>query len=217
MRLATQHARSGRRELQLQQRPTLFGLQHDTKPMPPEISMQVPSPAELCSIFELDRESFATLAELPVDELPEPYRTLLAHTDHMTVAMESRHACPVDVEVLQVHNKPPIYTREILLRRESDRQIVQYGIASLNLDCFPEPVQQEILAQTTPLGRILISNELFRQVELGAVWEVNTGPDFRSRCETETETTFGRTALIHLDGSPAIRLLEIVIEPTTSH
>ena len=72
-------------------------------------------------------------------------------------------------------------------------------------------MRSDVLARKIPLGRILILNNLFRQVELGALWRVNVGPELRLRAGLNEASTYGRTALIHVNGAPAIELLEIVI------
>ena len=72
-------------------------------------------------------------------------------------------------------------------------------------------VQRRIESQSTPLGRILIEHNVLREIELVALWRVNPGPDL---CQlfglSEPENVYGRTAIIHCNGSPAVELLEIV-------
>ncbi|MEM8678778.1 MAG: hypothetical protein AAGF97_05390 [Planctomycetota bacterium] len=177
--------------------------------------MQIPSPYDLARIFDL-HERLGAFEQVDPERVPEPHQQLLVHHDHMTVSMERFHDGPVEVDVLQHQQTNTSYAREILLRRRADRAVVQYGIVRLRLDCFPDEVRSTVLSREVPLGRILISRGLFRHVELGSIWQVKTTPDFRSRCETVAEVTFGRTALIHLNEIPAIELLEVVVLESTA-
>lgn len=169
------------------------------------------------------------------EECPQVYRDMLAHTAHMTVTVERRHDCEVTVEVLESKLTEEHYLRKILLRRTSDHRVVQFGIVRLKLAALRPEVRDEIMAQQTPLGRVLIKHDVLRHVKLNAVWEVRCAPalvkyfelDERSQSSAvgvnrsanqssndgsvvSTPVTFGRTALIYCDGEPAVELLEIV-------
>ena len=39
------------------------------------------------------------------EQMPEPYRSLLVHTHHMTVTVERHYGGPVDVQVLRLRRK----------------------------------------------------------------------------------------------------------------
>ena len=71
---------------------------------------------------------FATIAhpgrptsEVLAEAIPQPYRRLLAHHEHMTVSVETHHGCPVDVEVITAKQSGDYYSRKIVLHRQSDR------------------------------------------------------------------------------------------------
>lgn len=145
------------------------------------------------------------------DEVPEPYRELLAHDHHMTVTVESFHRSPVDVQVLAVHRDGDVYCRRILLRRQIDQQVVQFGIVRLNLNALSAKVREQIESARIPLGRVLIQNNVLRDVELKQLFQVHCGRDLAEQfAVAEGTTTFGRTAIIHCEGEPAVELLEVV-------
>jgi hypothetical protein len=76
---------------------------------------------------------------------------------------------------------------------------------------FTDEVRREIESQTTPLGRILIRHNVLREVELCKLWRVEPGQELCRLFKIALAAmTFGRTALIHCNGQPAIELLEIV-------
>jgi hypothetical protein len=118
----------------------------------------------------------------------------------------------VDVDVLAEQATDRHYAREILLRRQSDQAVVQYGVMRIDLGCVNADVRREIEARREPLGRILIRHDVLRQIELLDVFRVTPGPKLRSLFGLLSPgVVFGRTALIHFEDRPAVELLEIVV------
>ncbi len=176
----------------------------DVHPVTPDL-------ATLASLFYPSVAALGSFEEVPAEALPEPYQTLLAHENHMTVTVEHWHQSPVDVQVLKKHLTEQAYARKILLARQSDGQVVQYGIMRIQYEYLADAVRQEIESEATPLGRVLINHNVLRQVELFALWRVTPGEELRGLLGMRPgEITYGRTALIHVDGEPAVELLEIL-------
>ena len=174
-------------------------------------SRSTPDLRTLVSLFYSSSAALGQFTEVTVEQLPQVYRRLLGHEEHMTVTVEDFHECSVDVDVLQTRVTPTHYSRKILLRRQTDRQVVQFGIVRLNFSYLSEDVRREIESQQTPLGRILIEHNVMRHVELVSLWQVVPGSDLRQLFEiADDQTTYGRTALIYCNGEPAVELLEIV-------
>jgi chorismate-pyruvate lyase len=148
---------------------------------------------------------------VPADEVPPPYHDLLVHEHHMTVTVEAYHHGPVDVRVLARSQEGDSYSRKILLSLQSSGRVVQFGIMRIRLQyCSPE-VREEIVGERTPLGRILIDHDVLRRIEPKAYLRVIPG---RLMMEwfglDRPRPTYGRLALIHCNGQPAVDLLEIV-------
>ena len=186
----------------------------------PEEELMFPPDGDLAPIVELSeliQLVDPTMTELgkfqrrSSTELPSPYADLLAHDEHMTVTVEAFHQSPVSVEVLHSRIDGGLYIREILLRRISDRVIVQYGIVRLRLDALDDEPKKAILSEIVPLGRVLIEHNVLRNVELVELWEIEMGKRLATHfgCEEGT-TTFGRTAMIYFHDQPALELVEIV-------
>lgn len=181
---------------------------------PPHVNPAQPLTPDLDTLVGLffDRpELLATFAEVTSDEMPPVYRALLDHEHHMTVTVEVHHGCHVQVRVLDVLQTPNHYARKILLVRETDQRVVQFGIMRIRLDCLSAPVRAAIEAQQAPLGRILIEHDVLRAVRLSSLLRVSPGEELCAHFGIEpAEVTYGRTAMIDVDGEPAIELLEIV-------
>lgn len=162
------------------------------------------------------KKSLGSFEVQSAQDCPREYRAMLAHEAHMTVTVEQRHECSVDVEVLESHKTDTHYLRKILLRRTSDRRVVQFGIVRLALNALQPIVRDEIMAQKIPLGRVLIQHNVLRHVQLNSLWKVACGEELANLFEVELgHITFGRTALIYCNGEPGVELLEIIAPEDT--
>lgn len=195
-----------------------------------------PDLQSLVDIFYQDPAALGTFQEVPGDQLPPDYRQLLDHNEHMTVTVEAHFASRVDVEVLAVHQTDTHYSRKILLRTQSERQVVQFGIVRINRSQLPASVMEQIESQAAPLGRILIENQFMRKVKRLSLWRIEAGEEMRlafqssdlaslqqqlgQKSQTAAQppggstvqptTCYGRTAFLYLDSLPVVELLEIV-------
>jgi hypothetical protein len=148
---------------------------------------------------------------VPGDEVPEPYRRLLVHEHHMTVTVEDFHGDAVDVRVLDRIEGGTFYARKILLALQKSGRVVQFGIMRINLALCGPAVRKEIIAAQTPLGRILIEHDVLRRIEPKNFLRIVPGNDMMKWFGlARPRPTYGRLALIHCDGQPAVELLEIV-------
>lgn len=150
-------------------------------------------------------------AFIPAAQVPPPYHGLLCHEHHMTVTVEAHHGDLVNVRVLDRRRDGQSYARKILLALRGSGKIVLFGLVRIHLDyCSPE-VQREIVSEKTPLGRILINHNVLRRIEPTGFLKITPGPAMMDWFKlTEPKTVYGRTAIIHCDGKPAVELLEIV-------
>ncbi len=182
----------------------------------PESTPPVVELDELLALFYNDVGQLGEFSAKASADCPRAYQDMLAHTAHMTVTVQRRHGCLVDVEVLESKTTDTHYIRKILLRRQSDSRVVQFGIVRLALSALQPDVRDEIMAQKSPLGSVLIKHNVLREVELHGLWEVVCGPDMAAALQTDVgKVTYGRTALIYCDGEPAVELLEVVAAEDT--
>jgi chorismate-pyruvate lyase len=156
--------------------------------------------------------SYLQAAELvPADRVPEPYHRLLVHEHHMTVTVEAHHGDLVNVIVLDHRQDNGSYARKILLALQETGKVVQFGLVRIHLEYCGAAVRAEVLSQKTPLGRILIRHNVLRRIEPTAFLRITPGSELMGWFGLDQPATmYGRLALIHCDGKPAIELLEIV-------
>lgn len=164
---------------------------------------------KLVSLFPERDALFSSAEHIPASLTPEPYKRLLVHDRHMTLAMEEFHGSPVVVDVLDRNLEGHIYSRKILLKRSDTGAVVQFAVMRFDLDLVLPAVRDEILSERTPLGRILVNYNVFRFVDLGAIFRLAAGPAFARSCGCCVgEATYGRLATIFCNQQPAVDLLE---------
>lgn len=147
---------------------------------------------------------------VPGTTVPEPYRSLLVHDQHMTVTMENYHQSPVDVKVIDSHLEGEQYSRKILLTKSGTDTVVQFGIVRFDFRYVTPAVKEEILAGNIPLGRVLITHNVLRHIDLGAIVRFTAGPGLASYLQMDAgQITYGRLATIFCNNRPAVDLLEI--------
>lgn len=164
--------------------------------------------ADLVALFVADPADFGTVAAVQAGRVPEPFRSLLDHASHMTVAMDRHHRGPVSLRVVaEAADSGGCYAREILLDGPGGG-VVQHGIVRIDLAALDASTAARIRAREAPLGRILV--EAGALCEVGDVRLVAVVPGPHLARLVGPRPTFGRVATIAVAGRPAIELLEIV-------
>jgi len=180
---------------------------NDVNPLPPHAT----DLQDLVGLFYERIAELGVFEPMPASSVPAPYQQLLVHDHHMTVTVEAFHHCPVDVSVLALRRDDDSYSRKIVLRRQTDGAVVQFGIVRLFISTLTPEVFREVERASIPLGRVLINHEVLREVACHQLFHVRCGPELAQLFQAPLGSeTFGRTALIYCDGRPSIELLEIV-------
>jgi hypothetical protein len=168
------------------------------------------SASRLATLFYDSLDRLGRFEPVLTGQLPNDYRTLLAHHDHMTVALEAFHNSLVDVRALAEWRDDASYARTSLLSRQTDGAVVQFGIMRIWLADLPPAVQEEIAGKGAPLGRVLIRHNVLREVELVTLWKIVPGQELRLHLKlADDKPIYGRTAQILVEERPTVQLLEI--------
>ncbi len=174
--------------------------------------------AYLCNGF-LDADKILQHARVVHEsDVPDPFRRLLVHHDHMTTTLRDYHDAPIGLSVLDHELTDDTYTRKIILTlagspatRADTPSVVEFGIVRIDLAQVPDVVRSEILQRTIPLGDILIQHDILREIE--PKWYLAIDPPsplLKHFDKPLSATVYGRIGIIHCNGSPAIQLLEVV-------
>jgi chorismate-pyruvate lyase len=168
------------------------------------------SASRLATLFYDSLDVLGSFEPVLVDRLPDDFRTLLAHHDHMTVALEAYHNSLMNVRALAEWRDEASYARSSLLSRQADGAVVQFGIMRIWLADLPKAAQDEITSKRAPLGRVLIRHNVLREVELITLWRIEPGAELKRLLDLpDSQPIFGRTAQILVDERPTVQLLEI--------
>jgi chorismate-pyruvate lyase len=163
--------------------------------------------ALLGEFYDSSRAAPPILAELVgANDIPEPYRGLLAHTNDMTPTLERFHGEKVGLRVLNRHVDGSSLRRHILLAGERTRRPVEYGAIRIWLESLDEKARRDVLACRTPLGRILESRDVAHRSCPGGFFKIKPTPLMARLLETEeTAWLYGRCNCLsnHLDGTIA--------------
>jgi hypothetical protein len=153
---------------------------------------------------------FPQLTRLKGDELPQPYRRLLAHSRDMTPTLEQFYQRTLGITVIGRFLEERAYLREVTLNLDGENRPVEYGAIRIFLDHFPPRAQDIIREERCPLGKIL---ELEGIPHVGwpqAFFRVAPDAHMASMLQLETPCVlYGRRNVL-LDGER--RLLAEVLE-----
>jgi len=134
----------------------------------------------LLGLFYSTESRPGSFTEVAADSLPSLAAILLAHDHHMTVTLEQHHGCLVDVHVMESKVQGDHYTRKITLSRQSDDTVVMFGVVRMDRTVFAADVLEEIESRRTPLGRVLIENDVLRSVKLLSLYRIEASGDLSS-------------------------------------
>ena len=129
----------------------------------------------------------------------------------MTVTVEKHYGSPVDVKVLDSSHQGDSYARKILLTLQKSGKVVQFGLVRVRFQHVSDEVRDRIVAGKTPLGRVLIENNVLRTITPTAFLRILPGPAMLDWfAMKEVAAVYGRLAVIDCDGQPAVEVLEIL-------
>jgi hypothetical protein len=128
-----------------------------TAPVPPTVSLSGPGGVLFPLDFVYERSGIEEpkIRLLAPDDIPYPYRTLLAHTNDMTLTLERHFGGRLVVRPLSTFRRSTWYVRRVLLAQEYSGKPVEMGAIRINMKSFPERLRRQIYANQVPLGRLL--------------------------------------------------------------
>jgi chorismate-pyruvate lyase len=92
---------------------------------------------------------------LKPEDVPDPYRSLLLHSDGMSARLASFHGERIVRNTLQVRSTGETYSRRLRLTLESSARPAAYAAVRIYLSLFSPSVRDQIVAGKRSLGAIL--------------------------------------------------------------
>ncbi len=95
------------------------------------------------------------LERLEGDEMPQPYRKLLVHSQDLTPTLEAFYRHTLALTVLSRRREETGYLRAVVLRLAGSGKRVAYGVIRIALEHLPPKSAMRVLEDQIPFGSIL--------------------------------------------------------------
>jgi hypothetical protein len=125
--------------------------------------MEAPTPTfptELAFIVGESHIADTPLSWIAPEEMPGPFRGLLAHDHDMTSELAAHHGDTIRLEVLKSERHDHCHLREVVLHAATSGRAVEYGVIEILLDAFPAVLHADILSGTNPLGTLIVQSRI---------------------------------------------------------
>ena len=170
--------------------------------------------------FAYPLSEFYARAKLPLprietiagEAVPEPFKSLLVHSNDMTPTLEGFHKSDIHLEIVSRERRGDFYFREVVLRLNGDDRAVEFGANKVYLGRFPDEAQDLILQEEIPLGRILADCGVAHRTETRAFLRLDSDGLITEKFGLGAPVVlYGRKAVISdLQGRPLSEIVEIL-------
>ncbi|MFN3169036.1 MAG: hypothetical protein ACE37H_18470 [Phycisphaeraceae bacterium] len=164
------------------------------------------------SAFADDQADGVTCAGiLEAEELPQPYRTLLAHDRDMTGTLETYFKQPMGLKVFSKHTDGDSLFRQVVLLGEDDQKPKEFGAIRIDLSAFDRETRAVVAACGVPLGRVLREHGVAYVSNPSAYLKVEPNALLCRALQTTTGPLYGRkNELTTPDGRAIAQIVEIL-------
>jgi len=152
---------------------------------------------------------------IEAQELPGPYRQLLAHEGDMTSRLESTYRLSIRVRKLHSSNDGKNYFREVILETfETQPRPVEYGAIEIQLAQLPETARQLIIAGEVPLGAVLNNGRIPYTCSLRGFFKVIPDDSIKDAFARDLPgTLYGRSNRIERGAGQTIAQIVEILPP----
>ena len=165
----------------------------------------------LDSVYVRSGVALPAVKAIQPDDIPMPYRSLLVHTNDMTLTLERHFGGRVLLRPLSTFLHGHWYFRRVLLAQEYTGRPVEMGAIRIQVSVFSKHVRQQILANEIPLGRLLRDGGVQYESRPKAFLAVTPNSEMMGVFwMRESRTLYGRrTEMIH-EGAKIGDIVEIL-------
>ena len=180
-------------------------------PATTEIPQVLPYAYPLDDFYAQQGLRLPPIKEIPGEELPQPYRSLLGHAD-LTPSLEYFHGDQLRLTVLRRQQRGDYYFRGAVLSRDRDQLPVEFGAIKVSLKLFSTIARHAILTEQLPLGRILTEHRIRHTSKPKAFLQLESDEFINEALQlSESKTLFGRrNTLWSEDLKPLAETVEIL-------
>ncbi|MEM6259808.1 MAG: hypothetical protein AAGI37_16150 [Planctomycetota bacterium] len=164
------------------------------------------------SCFDCDASKGVTRARiLEAEELPEPYRTLLAHDRDMTGTLETYIKQPMTLRVHVKRLEGDSLYRQVSLIGKHDGQPAEFGAIRIDLSCFDGETRELVAECRVPLGRVLREHDVAYVSNPSAYLEVDPDELLCQALHVTEGPLYGRKNELKMpDGRAIAQIIEIL-------
>jgi hypothetical protein len=149
--------------------------------------------------------------QIDADDIPSPYRSLLVHTNDMTLTLERHFGGRVVLRPLATFTSGPSYFRRVLLAQEYTGRPVEMGAIRIKIGAFSERIRREILKNDVPLGRLLRDGGVDYESRPKVFLAVEPNPEMMGVFwMRESRTLYGRRTEMMQDGAKIGDIVEVL-------
>lgn len=170
-------------------------------------------PAEEPALEDFFLLSLPGVEEIAAEELPQPYRRLLAHDQDMTSTLRRHHGEELVLRVIAKRHAEPYLERRVVLAGVTSGRPVEYGAIRIALSPFEAAARAAILESRRPLGAILADFSIPYVSRPEAFLRLESGEEMERALELSASDTvlFGRSNVLRSPGGAELaRVLEIL-------
>lgn len=113
----------------------------------------------LSKFYRKDKHPLPQVEFIHRSEIPEPYNSLLDHTEDMTSVLQRFHGKTIRLNLIKLFEEDGRILREVVLVDEHGRS-VEFGAIEIHLMNFPPLARDLIRASVLPLGAIIQQNSV---------------------------------------------------------
>ncbi|MEO0477835.1 MAG: hypothetical protein AAF085_17995, partial [Planctomycetota bacterium] len=164
------------------------------------------------SCFDCDASKGVTRARiLEAEELPDPYRTLLAHDRDMTGTLETYFKQPMTLRVHVKRVEGDSLYRQVSLVGMNDGRPAEFGAIRIDLSCFDGETRELVAECKIPLGRVLREHDVAYVSSPSAYLEVTPDKLLSEALQVSTGPLYGRKNELKMpDGRAIAQIIEIL-------
>lgn len=164
------------------------------------------------SAFESGRgRGVISASILEAEELPEPYRILLAHDRDMTGTLEAYFKQAMTLKVFTSKRDGDALFRQVALHGIKDGRPAEFGAIRIDLSCFDGETRDLVAQGQVPLGRVLREHGVAYISNPSAFLKVAPGEMLCDALATPSGPLYGRkNELTTPEGSAIAQIIEIL-------
>ena len=149
---------------------------------------------------------------IPVAELPDEERHLLAHDTDMTPRLRNYHGCEIDLDVHAKARVGNYLVRASVLTRRKDGKPVEFGAIGIHLDHLPEVAREMVVTGRVPFGAILEREEVVHTSHPRGFFRIAVDARLAELLgATSGQVLFGRcNVLLRPDGQALAEVVEVL-------